>query len=87
MLYNKQEYTMMADASIKAITHDDTTILQGWSIFTITDLNQIISRPRYRSRKNKTFSCYYFQLLQIYELSISDTPETSVCLILFMHFC
>lgn len=27
MLYNKQEYTMMADASIKAITHDDTTIL------------------------------------------------------------
>lgn len=86
MLYHKQEYTMMADASIKA-PHDDTTILQGWSIFTITDLNQIISRPRYRSRKNKTFSCYYFRLLRIYELSISDTPETSVCLILFMHFC
>lgn len=86
MLYHKQEYTMMSDASIKA-PHDDTTILQGWSIFTITDLNQIISRPRYRSRKNKTFSCYYFRLLRIYELSISDTPETSVCLILFMHFC
>lgn len=28
LYYNyKQEYTVVADASIKAITHDDTTIL------------------------------------------------------------